>query len=179
MNFDFCTPVVHRNQTERQTRMAKVILVCGRICSGKTTYTDSLCTGGKAVSLSIDELMLAMLDPYLGDMHDVYTARAEKYLLEKAVEIVATGCDVVLDWGFWTKAQRREIKEFYRSRGIKRELHYLDVPDDEWHRRLEKRNRLVEQGATDAYYVDENLAAKFESRFEKPERSEADLWVTQ
>ncbi|MBQ8604908.1 MAG: ATP-binding protein [Oscillospiraceae bacterium] len=159
--------------------MAKAILICGRICTGKSTYADSLCAGGKAVSLSIDGLMLAMLDPYLGDMHEVYTARAEKYLLEKSVEIINAGCDVVLDWGFWTAAQRREIKEFYRSKDIQWEMHYLDIDDREWRRRLEKRNRLVQQGKTDAYYVDENLAAKFRSKFEKPDRNEADVWVTQ
>ncbi len=159
--------------------MAKAILICGRICTGKTTYAESLCHGGKAVPLSIDGLMLAMLEPYLGDMHEVYTARAEIYLKQKAVEIINAGCDVVLDWGFWKKARRQEIKEFFTGKGIDCKMHYLDISDREWQKRIATRNALVKNGQADAYYVDEKLAAKFRSLFEKPDKSEIDVWTEQ
>ncbi len=42
-------------------------------------------------------------------------------------------------------------------------------------RRLEKRNRAVEAGTVDAYYVDAGLAAKFARIFEKPGRDEEDV----
>ena len=50
--------------------MAKMILICGKLCSGKTTYAKQLCSKQNAILLSVDELMLAMYDPYLGDRHD-------------------------------------------------------------------------------------------------------------
>lgn len=157
--------------------MAKIILICGRICSGKSTYAAKLRKELKAVTLSCDEIMLAMLDPYLGDAHEMYKARREKYIMEKAVEIAQTGIDVIMDRGLWTKESRMRSRRYFARAGLETELHYLDVEDSEWHRRIEKRNRRVLAGRSTAYYVDENLAAKFRARFEKPLPEEADLWV--
>ena len=35
--------------------------------------------------------------------------------MKKAVEIVKAGCNVILDWGFWTKAERQEKREKKRK----------------------------------------------------------------
>ena len=37
--------------------MSKVILICGKICSGKSTYAEWLRVQNNAVLLSIDEIM--------------------------------------------------------------------------------------------------------------------------
>jgi len=68
---------------------------------------------------------------------------------------------------------------FYRSRNIACEFHYIDISDGTWKERLLKRNSAVLSGETSAYYVDENLAAKFGALFETPGRDEIDLWVEQ
>ena len=34
-------------------------------------------------------------------------------------------------------------KEFYGSRGIEYEFHYISISDEEWYRRLDKRNNDV------------------------------------
>ena len=49
--------------------MPKVILICGRICCGKTTYSKKLCAERNAVLLSVDEIMLSLFDQCCGDMH--------------------------------------------------------------------------------------------------------------
>ena len=38
--------------------MAEVIMTCGRICSGKSTYAQKLRTERNAVILSVDEITL-------------------------------------------------------------------------------------------------------------------------
>lgn len=43
---------------------------------------------------------------------------------------------------------------------------------------IAKRNQAVIENRTSAYYVDDNLAKKFEGIFEEPERSEIDVWYT-
>lgn len=111
-------------------------------------------------------------------MHDEYVARTEKYLFCKSLEIIESGINVVLDWGVWTKAERDEAREFFTSRGIDYELHYLDVPDSVWRERIAKRNLSVSEGRLDAYYIDENLAAKFGAIFEPPSDDEIDLRIT-
>ena len=40
------------------------------------------------------------------------------YFMKKSVELVKIGCNVILDWGFWTSDQRRYITEYYKSHGI-------------------------------------------------------------
>ena len=157
--------------------MAKVILLCGRLCCGKSTYAAKLCREGRAVTLSVDAVMLALFGPYVGERHDLYAARTEKFLLEKSLELVRAGVDVVLDWGPWQKEKRTAIRGFYAARGIPFELHALEVDDATWRARIETRNRAVARGECDAYPVDENLLAKFASRYEPPDPSEVDVWV--
>ncbi|HOV25823.1 MAG TPA: AAA family ATPase [Pseudobacteroides sp.] len=47
--------------------MAKIIIMCGKICSGKSTYSQKLKKEINAVVLSCDELMLSLFDEQLGD----------------------------------------------------------------------------------------------------------------
>ena len=155
--------------------MAKVYLICGKICCGKTTYAQKLCNENNAVLLSVDEITLALFGQHCGEKHDEYVERTEKYLLNKSLELLENNFNVVLDWGFWTKAERESVKEFYKSRNIECELHYIDISDETWKNRLNKRNIAVLAEETNAYYVDDNIAAKFASIFEVPNEAEIDV----
>lgn len=155
--------------------MAKVYLICGKICCGKTTYAQKLCKEKNAVLLSVDEITLALFGQHCGDKHDEYVERTEKYLLNKSLELIENNINVVLDWGFWTEAERESAKEFYKSRNIVCELHYINISDEVWKSRLHKRNNAVLANETSAYYVDDNLAAKFASIFEVPSEDEIDV----
>lgn len=155
--------------------MAKVILICGKICSGKTTYAGELKKKEGAVVLSSDELMLSLFDPLLGDKHDELAKRANDYLLGLALKLIEADVSVILDWGFWTKAGREDVSRFFRGHGIETEWHYVRISDEAWRRNIDKRNREVEEGKAQAYYVDEGLLKKLESRFEAPEAGEMDI----
>lgn len=153
--------------------MAKLILICGKLCSGKTTYAKTL----PGVSLSVDELMLSLLDPYLGEMHEVYTSRAKAYLCQKAEELLAMGVDVIFDWGFWKADERKAVRERFSRLGHTVELHYLKIPSNVWEARIEKRNQSVLRGEVQAYHVDDNLRNLFEALFESPEEGELDRLI--
>lgn len=155
--------------------MAKVYLICGKICCGKTTYANKFCNENNAVLLSVDEITLALFGQHCGDKHDEYVEKTEKYLLNKSLELIRKNISVVLDWGFWTKAERTAVKEFYKSRNIECELHYIDISDEVWKSRLHKRNNAVLANETSAYYIDDNLALKFASIFELPSEDEIDV----
>jgi len=156
--------------------MAKVILLCGKIASGKSVYAKRICKEENAVMLSVDELVLSVLGSDLGEKHDEITQRVQAYLFEKSLDIVRAGTNVLLDWGFWTRERRAAARVFYEERGVACEFHYIDVPDDVWHRNIEIRNRAVLAGKTDAYHVDDGLMKKLESLFEAPSREEIDVW---
>lgn len=157
--------------------MARVILICGGLCCGKTTYAERLRGEGRAVILSVDELMLSMFGPDAGADHDKYAARAQSYLFALAESVLEAGVDVILDWGFWTRRSREAAREYFGARGIPCELHYIDIGEAEWRARIAKRNGDVERGDVRAYFVDDGLAAKFRSRFEPPEDGEIDVRV--
>ncbi len=158
--------------------MAKVYIMCGKICTGKSTYSQMLRKKHSAVILSVDEITLALFGQDAGDKLDYYVEKSEELLYRKSAEIIETGTNVVLDWGFWTKKEREYAREYYSSRGIEYEFHYIDIGDDEWNRRIDKRNRDVIDKKTDAYYVDDGLARKFSAIFEKPSPEEADVWIS-
>lgn len=157
--------------------MAKVIMTCGLICVGKTTYAEKLRRERKAALLSVDEITLALFHGDVGDMHDVYVERAEKYLFNKSLELVEVGIDVVFDIGLWTKGERDEAREFFRKNGVECEIHYVTVPQEEWYRRIEKRNAAVQAGERSAYFVDEGLARKCLDIFETPADDEVDVVI--
>ena len=152
--------------------MAKVYLICGKLCCGKTTYSQKLCAENDAIVLSVDELTLTVFGQNCGEKHDEYVLNAKKYLLNKSLALIDKNINIVLDWGFWTRKEREFTKDFYKSRGIDCELHYIDISDDVWKARTEQRNQTVLTGKTSAYYVDENLLAKFNSIFEAPSEDE-------
>ena len=57
------------------------------------------------------------------------------------------------------------------------EMHYIDISEETWKARLEKRNAAVLAGESNDYFVDENLAKKFEAIFEVPLEEEINVWV--
>ena len=87
------------------------------------------------------------------------------------------GCTVILDWGFWTKENRKEIKRYGENNGVLVEMHYIDIDDKTWYENIEKRNNEVISGnGGSSFYVNEGLLNKVSSLFEIPEKEEIDIW---
>ena len=157
--------------------MAKVIMTCGKICCGKSTYARKLQENRNAVVLSIDDITLALFPEGAGEMHDTYVLRAEQYLLSLSLQILENGVDVILDWGLWTRAQRERLRAFYTGHGVENEIHYLRLSPEEWERRIRKRNAEQNKEEPQSYYVDEGLLRKVDSLFEEPSDTETDLLI--
>ena len=157
--------------------MAKVIAICGKICSGKTYYCGSLKEKESAVVLSCDELTKELFNNDLSEKHDEMTSKIRNYFMRKSVELVNVGCNVILDWGFWSRADRNAITGFYRIQGIECEWHYIDVDDRTWQKNIDERNRRITEGKGGSdYYLDEGLMEKLLSRWEAPHEDEIDVW---
>ena len=157
--------------------MAKVIAICGKICCGKTYYSNQIKENEKAVIMSCDELTKALFDNDLGEMHDEMTLRIRDYFKQKSVELVNAGCTVILDWGFWSSENRKSLTKYFQMQNIPCEWHYIDVDDRTWHKNIEERNRRIlnGEGGSD-YYLDEGLMSKLLSKWEAPSKDEIDVW---
>ena len=156
--------------------MAKVILICGKICSGKTTYAKNIMKRKKAVLLSVDEITLSLFGQHLGSKHDEIAEKTEKYLYKKSVEIISLDINVILDWGFWKKSQRKYATEYFKNLGIEIEWHYIDVDNKIWEKYIQKRNNEIENSSEINYFIDENIVKKFWNIFEEPKKDEINIW---
>lgn len=157
--------------------MKKAILICGKICSGKSYYAAQLKEKYNAVILSTDEATFDLIENEQGEFYNIFAAKVNLYLRKKAAEIVRSGANVILDWGFWTRQNRKDISDYFNSLGVDFEWHYVDVDDEIWHRNIRERNQRISKGNGGCdFYVDEELFNKVQTLFEIPEKSEIDVW---
>ena len=156
--------------------MARIIAVCGKICCGKTCYANSIKEKENAVILSCDELTKALFDNKLGEKHDEMTLKIRGYFMNKSVELVRAGCNVILDWGFWSAEDRKTTTGFFRSRNIPCEWHYIDTDDRTWQMNIAERNSRVMSGLGGSdYFLDDGLMEKMLSKWEAPSEDEIDV----
>jgi predicted kinase len=142
----------------------KIILLIGKICCGKSTYAKGM--GGMLISC--DQLMQTLFPGGCGEHHDMLAARARQYLYTLARQCADANVTPVVDFGFWTPAMRREAIDALA--GYELDWRYLDVPDEEWERRIARRNAAIQAGEADPsdYFVDEGLKRKVLELFIPP-----------
>ncbi len=159
------------------SKKGKIIAICGKICSGKTYYANKIKRKENAVILSVDEVTYDLINNEQGEFYDEFCPRVNKYLMKKSVELANIGCNVILDWGFWTKQVRKETTEFYKSKDINIEWHYIDVDDETWEKSIEERNKRIEEGNGGSdFYINEGLKKKIIEKWEAPNKEEINVW---
>ena len=159
--------------------MAKVYLICGKICSGKSYYSRKLQESVNAVILSPDEATYDLIENEQGEFYNVFCERLLKYMNKKAVEIVRAGANVIYERGLWSKEERNKTKEYFKQNGIETELHYVYVSDELWKKQIDERNKRVEEGKGGSdFYLDEGLMNKLVSLFEEPTTDEIDVFYS-
>ncbi|HEY8718835.1 ATP-binding protein [Pengzhenrongella sp.] len=116
---------------------------CALPASGKSTLTKRLALEMPGIRLNPDEWMAN-----LGVAHTDERAHdhIEKCFRQLSQDFLGLGYNVILDWGFWRRSERDEMRLLARSLGVAVELHYLDVPVAELSRRLAIRNAINAHG---------------------------------
>jgi predicted kinase len=116
--------------------MARLILMCGLPGAGKTTRARELAAHHSGVRLSPDDWMTGLA----ADLFDQpFRARLEDTLWTHAQDLLRLDLTVILDYGFWSRAERDEKRVYARTTGAAVELHHLHAPIDELVRRLDTR----------------------------------------
>ncbi len=64
--------------------MAKVIAICGKICSCKSYYANQIKDKENAIILSTDEATYDLIDNDQGEYYNVFAEKVNKYLIKKA-----------------------------------------------------------------------------------------------
>lgn len=122
---------------EPRSRWRLLFLLCGLPGAGKTTLARRLERERGALRLTPDEWM----DQLGIDLFDEPRRNAiESLQWEVAARALALGINVILDWGFWSRAERDDFRRRAARLGADAEIAFLDVPLDQLLRRLEARN---------------------------------------
>lgn len=127
-------------------RTATLHLISGLPCAGKTTYAERLKDERDAVRLALDRWLLTAFGRYPVDVvgyaehvRRVYACR--ELIWSVAAEMLRRGADVILDDGFFLRADRRRYIEAASGIGSASAIHYVDTPPAVLRARLEARNR--------------------------------------
>ena len=156
--------------------MGKVILVCGKICSGKSFYSKKLKKELNAVIISPDEATYELIDNVQGEFYNVFSEKLNKYLTKKVGEIAKAGANVIFERGLWSRELRKSMREYYKDNGIECEVHYVCVDDETWKKNIEERNqRVLDGNGGSDFYLDDGLMKKLESKWEEPTEDEYDV----
>lgn len=147
---------------------ATLHLVCGFLGAGKTTFATALATRVGAVRLSVDELYLKLFAD--GPTYELDAAALDRLLgvlNELWPQIAASGCDVVLDFGFWRRALRDEVRARASELSVATRLYWLRCPDDIALARCLRRN-----GEPGAFLISAEGYRALAARFEPPAADE-------
>lgn len=150
-------------------------LTCGLPGSGKTTLARRLEQDMSALRLTADEWL-----------HELYpgitTAEAETGPLRSRVErlqwalalrTLGLGCNVVLDWGVWARAERDLYRAGARAVGARVVLCLLDPPIEELWKRVSQRNADRPLGA---FVIERESLLKWAEVFQRPTCEELALY---
>ena len=121
--------------------MATLHLMCGLPGSGKTTLAERIERESNALRLSPDEWIVRLYGSQLTPPTlDWCRDPVEALQWSVAERVLTLGANVVLDFGFWSRAEREEFRARAAALGAGSEIHFLDVPRAELSARLAARN---------------------------------------
>lgn len=150
--------------------MAHLTLMVGLPGSGKTTRAKLLAEQTGALRLTPDEWQTRL---FADDMHhpdhDLRHGEVEAIMWEVAAHILRAGGDVILDFGFWTRAERADFAAKARRLAASCSVQYEDVPLAELERRIAARN---EQAGDGHFVIPVAVLRDWAKLFEVPDNAE-------
>ncbi|MDR2807465.1 MAG: ATP-binding protein [Spirochaetaceae bacterium] len=137
----------HIDKIRRGDIMNTLHLMVGLPCSGKTTKAKILEKEYNALLLTPDKWCLRLFgDDTMEKEHDKNHENVEEIQWEIAKRVLSLGIDVILDFGFWGKAERIYFRNKAKELGVNFTIHYMDIPKEELYKRLEERNKELPEG---------------------------------
>jgi predicted kinase len=154
--------------------MATLHLISGLPCSGKTTYASRLRGEVQGVLFSLDRWLITSFGRYaISDIgHDEHVRRVlatRELIWDVSAEFLKRHTDVVLDDGFFWRANRVEMIDRATRLGAEATVHFVDTPFDLIVPRLVERNANLPRYN---FTIEPELLENFVSLFEPPAADE-------
>jgi predicted kinase len=121
-----------------------VSLVCGFLCTGKTSFTLKFATDTNAVALCLEEVVVQIFG--YGVDHAYLANRrvaVREVMWTQADLLVSRGVSVVLDFGFWSRAERDKARALAALHEAKVQMFHVTAEDEVIYRKLAERNKVV------------------------------------
>lgn len=120
--------------------VATLFITCGLQAAGKTTLAKRLEQEQSALRLTADEWLRELHPALAGAELEPLRDPVERVQWGTAIRALDLGCNVVLDWGLWSRQERDHYRSKARALGARVVLCVLDPPIDERWERLSLRN---------------------------------------
>jgi predicted kinase len=170
---DYTASSVHLLQ--QREHFVKVILVCGPVGAGKTTYSMALAKEIGAIRFSIDPWMQTL---FAKDMQSLDYAwilervdRCHQQIWEVAEQILKLNGNVILDLGFTSRQHRDRFKALSKAVGVEAEIHYLKAAIAVRKQRVKQRN-MDKNPSLYSFEITDFMFDFMEGKFEPPVASE-------
>lgn len=121
-----------------------IYLIVGLPGAGKTTRAKELEVSESALRLTPDDWLMAVFHrdhstQWRSQERVEQRDRIEGKLVEVGMRVAGSGINVVLDFGFWGKDERSALRSIADSLGVRAEVIYLPIDDEEQRRRIAAR----------------------------------------
>ncbi len=153
--------------------MTTLFLTCGLQGSGKTTLAKRLEIQHSALRLTADEWLHELHPEVSGVELDELRNPVERVQWSVATRALALGCNVILDWGLWSREERDRYRLEARELGAQVVLCLVDATREELMERLARRNADARAGT---FHISESRLDQSIALFERPTQEEISLF---
>jgi predicted kinase len=153
--------------------MAMLHLMVGLPGSGKTTLARKLEVEYSALRLTVDEWHIRLFGSDVHDdsdeadwsRHNARHAAIETLLWEATARVLVLGVNVILDFGFWTRNERDELRAKAHDLGAGFRIHFADISEELLLERIKARNAQLTTGT---FQIPETKLKEWMLLFEPP-----------
>lgn len=152
-------------------------MIHGFVGVGKTTFAKKLEQDTNAIRFSPDEWMVDLFGQNpSAERFQEYFEKIEKVIWKIVRRCISVGADVILDFGFWTQAERDHCRDFARQAGAEVVIYSLHCPENVLRTRVAKRTSEMPEGAL---VINDHAINLFKKRFEPVDPGAEESFVIQ
>lgn len=148
--------------------MAEIVLCCGKVCSGKSTFTRFLEKQFNYYTFSADDWMLQLYeeteDRLIFDTNLLRCTEMIYRVSEKILHKNHTN-NVAFDFGFWKRSNREEILNRFIKQGFTVSLIYFPI---EFEQQIKYMNLRQKEKESYHYRFNEDTVLTLNKYFEEP-----------